>query len=161
MDEEYEDLVDLSNVVSEEIEDKEPQVSLFDLIKDISESGKYIDNYYKENKSLPPQYNSYMILRVFSEYPDTILLANEMNKYWELPDEMQWRFLKNTIYKKKRFGYTKTMTVDNNAIEVLANYFHCSVKEMQKNIKVFTKEKLNEILQEIEPEKWRNKKSFK
>lgn len=157
MEEEYEDLVDLGDIQEEIYDEPVPQVSLFDLIKDISEHGKYIDSFFEENKAMPPQYNAYMVLRIFAEHIDTILLANEMNKYWELPDEMQWRFLKNTIYKKKRYGYTKKLPVDNNPIETLAKYFHCSEKEMQKNIHVFSKEKIDEILQEIEPEKYGKK----
>jgi hypothetical protein len=155
--EEYEDLIDLGDN-PEPIQDEiEPQVSLFDLIKDISEHGSYIDNFYKEHRELPPQYNAYMVQRIFAEHMDTILLVNELNKYWELPDEMQWRFLKNTIYKKKRFGYTKKMPVDTTPIQLLAQYFHCSEKEMQKNIHVLSKEKIDEILQEIEPERFKSR----
>ena len=158
MEDQYEDLVDLGDIQENtEEEDNAPQVSLFDLIKDISEHGKYMDTYFEEHKAIPPQYNSFMVLRIFAEHMDTILLANEINKFWQLPDEMQWRFLKNTIYKKKRYGYTKKLPVDNNPIETLAKYFHCSEKEMRKNIKVLSKEKIYEILEEIEPEKYAKK----
>ena len=50
-------------------------------------------------------YNSYMINRSFSYFPDTVLLANEMNIYQNLVSKLQNDFFLNTIRKNpKRFG---------------------------------------------------------
>lgn len=150
---EYEELVDGTSLQGEIEEETESQISFFDLVKDISEHGKYIETFFEEHKVMPPQWNTYMMHRVFSEHKDCILLINELNKYWWLPDEIQWRFLKNTIYKKKRFGFTKKIYNDmEKPIEILAKYFKCTVKEMQKNIHAIPREKLYEILEEFEPE---------
>ena len=76
-------------------EETSNKVSFFDLFNDISNHGDYLDNYFTVNKELPKEYNAYMMNKAFANFPDTIFIANELNKYSNLPDEMQWRFYKN------------------------------------------------------------------
>ena len=103
-DDMYEDLVLVEEQEQENYEPVEPKVSIFDLINDISQHGKFLDSYFAENGKLPKEYSSYMVNKAFANFPDTIIMANEMNKHYSLPDEMQWRFLKNTVTKRKRFS---------------------------------------------------------
>lgn len=136
----------------EDIEDVK-KVSFFDLFKDISNHGDYIENYFSVHKKMPKEYNAYMMNRAFSNFCDTIFIANEINKHYNITDEIQWRFYKNSVYKRKRFSkwFKKMEEVEN--IDLLAKIFNCSVKEMRKNIHVIPKEKLNEIIKSLRAER--------
>ena len=66
-------------------------------------------NFTKENlieddpeaiKSYPP----YIVNRCLSGHLDTILFANEMNKYSNLDKDLQYSFLLYTLRKRKRFS---------------------------------------------------------
>lgn len=153
-EEQYEDLVLMEDVSQEDYEPKEPKISVFDLINDISQHGKFIDSYFEEHGKLPKEYNAYMVNKAFGNFPDTIIMANEMNKCYSLPDEMQWRFLKNTVSKRKRFSKWFKQLEEEEAVVLLARYFHCSVREMQKNMHVIPKEKQFELLKKIYPERY-------
>lgn len=160
MEEEYEDLCEVA-VQELPDEDPAPQLSVFDLANDIMMHGKLIEQWVQEKGEMPPQWNGYMILRIFAEHPDTLLFANEMNKHWQLPDEMVWRFLKNTVLKKKRYGWTKKTARedDKNPIALLAEYFHCTEKEMRKNIHAIPRDTAMHLLETLDPERWKPKKA--
>lgn len=158
----YEDLVLLDeDAPKESYEPIEPKVSIFDLINDISQHGKFLDSYFEEHQKLPKEYSSYMVNKAFANFPDTIIMANEMNKHYSLPDEMQWRFLKNTVTKRKRFSKWFKQLEEEEAVVLLARYFQCSVREMQKNMHVIPKEKQIELLKKIYPERYAEKKTGK
>ena len=155
MCEEYEELSiipDIDEVYN--IKDEESPISIFDIINDISNHGSYIKTYFDDNGKLPKEYNVYMINKAFSNFDDTIFIANEMNKYYNIPNEMHWRFMSNVVSKRKRYSKWFKSIEDEEPIELLAKYFNCSVREMQKNISFMPKEKQNEILKKIKPEKY-------
>ena len=160
MEEEYEDLCEVS--LEEQPIDDDPvqQLSVFDLANDIMQHGTLIEQWFREKGEMPPQWNGYMILRIFAQHPDTLLFANEMNKHWQLPDEMVWRFLKNLVIKKKRYGWTKKTVKeeDREPILLLAEYFHCTEKEMRKNIHAIPRDRLINLLETLDPERYRPKK---
>ena len=140
---------DVEDNVTKENTEVKNKVSFFDLFNDVSNHGDYIDNYFTVNKEMPKEYNAYMMNKAFSNFPDTIFMANEMNKYSYIPDEMQWRFYKNIVLKKKRYSTWFKSIEEKEPIELLAKMFNCSVKEMRKNIHVIPKEKLNEIVEKL------------
>ena len=160
MEEEYEDLCEVS--LEEQPIDDDPvqQLSVFDLANDIMQHGTLIEQWFREKGEMPPQWNGYMILRIFAQHPDTLLFANEMNKHWQLPDEMVWRFLKNLVIKKKRYGWTKKTVKeeDREPILLLAEYFHCTEKKMRKNIHAIPRDRLMNLLETLDPERYRPKK---
>ena len=133
--------------------ESEEKISFFDLFNDISNHGDFLDNYFAVKKELPKEYNAFMMNKAFSNFSDTIILANEMNKLHFIPDEMQWRFYKNIVIKKKRYSKWFKSIEDKEPIELLAKMFNCSVKEMKKNIHVIPKESLNEIIKSLQNEK--------
>ena len=49
-------------------------------------------------------YNSFMINRGLSYFPDTIIIANEMNRHHQADNKLQYHFLINMIRKRKRFS---------------------------------------------------------
>ena len=161
-DDKYEDLCEIDLSQNEELEENvEPQLSIFDLANDIFTHGTLIEKWVEQKGEMPPQWSTYMILRILSEHHDCIFFANELNKHWQLPDEMQWRFLKNLVVKKKRYGWTKKTRKEEEKepIALLAEYFHCTEKEMRKNIHAIPREKLMNLLETLDPERYKPKKA--
>ena len=49
-------------------------------------------------------YNAFMVNRGLSYFPDTVIYANEMNKFHHLDSRLQYQFLINIIRKRNRFS---------------------------------------------------------
>lgn len=160
-EQEYEDLCEISLEEQPSEEDVQPQISVFDLANDIFTKGRLIESWVAEKGELPPQWNAYMILRILSEHLDTLFLANEMNKHWQVPDIAQWMFFRNLVVKKKRYGWTKKTRKDEERepLALLAEYFHCTEKEMRKNIHAIPRDRLMHLLETLDPERYRPKKA--
>ena len=65
-------------------------------------------NFTKENLIEDPDmissYPPYIINRCLSGHLDTVLFANEMNRYSNLDKDLQYSFLLYTLRKRKRFS---------------------------------------------------------
>ena len=75
-------------------------------------------NFTKENLIEDPDmissYPPYIVNRCLSGHLDTVLFANEMNKYSNLDKDMQYSFLLYTLRKRKRFSpWLKKEQVDD------------------------------------------------
>ena len=57
-----------------------------------------------EDPSIEKEYPPYIVNRCFSGHIDTLMFANEMNKYHFFPKKLQYDFLINIVRKKKRFS---------------------------------------------------------
>ena len=89
----------------------------FEFIKSISSSKKDI----MENEK---DYNAFMVNRGLSYFPDTVIYANEMNKFHHLDNRLQYLFLINITRKRNRFSkWNKSIESENiNAIKKYYNY---------------------------------------
>ena len=62
-------------------------------------------NFNKEDLSYDIKtYPPYVINRCLSGFIDTIMYANEMNRYHNLDKDMQYSFYLNSVRKRKRFS---------------------------------------------------------
>ena len=95
-------------------------------------------------------YNSFMVNRTLSEYPDTILLANEMNIYHQLDNRLKYSFLLNTIRKGNRKFSKWTKANSHEDIEVVKEYYGYSNEKASQALKLLNKEQLDFIKQRLE-----------
>jgi hypothetical protein len=95
----------------------EKEMSPFALISSISNTKIDI----LENEK---DYTAFMVNRGLSYFPDTVIYANEMNKYHHLDGRLQFDFLINTIRKRNRFSkWNKSSeSEDINAIKIYYGY---------------------------------------
>jgi hypothetical protein len=90
------------------------------------------------------EYDSFIINRGLSLFPDTVIYANEMNKYAELPKKMQFDFLAGCISKRKRFSkWPKKIKSDD--IDMLAKYFDYSKKRASEALNIISDDELEVI----------------
>lgn len=109
----------------------------FELIKSISSTKKDI----LENEK---DYNAFMVNRGLSYFPDTVIYANEMNKFHHLDSRLQYQFLINTIRKRNRFSkWNKSIESDN--ISAIKQYYGYSNEKARDVLPLLSNENLKYI----------------
>ena len=110
-------------------------------------------NFTKENLIEDPStikdYAPYVINRCLSGNLDSIMYANEMNKYSFLQKDMQYSFYLNSLRKKKRFSpwLRKDKVTD---LEIIKQYYGYSNEKASNALKILTPEQINFIKQRLE-----------
>ena len=106
----------------------------FELIKSISNSKKDI----LENEK---DYNAFMVNRGLSYFPDTVIYANEMNKYHHLDGGLQYQFLINIVRKRNRFSKWNKST-ESDDIKIIKEYYGYSDEKAKSVYNLFSNEEL-------------------
>ena len=93
-------------------------------------------------------YNSFMVNRGLSYFPDTVLFANEMNINHHIDHRLQFDFFINIIKKKKRFSkWVKPQEIAD--IEVIKEYYGYSDEKAKSVIQLLNDEQIEELKQRI------------
>jgi len=109
----------------------------FELIKSISNTKKDI----LENEK---DYNAFMVNRGLSYFPDTVIYANEMNKFHHLDSRLQYSFLINIVRKRNRFSkWNKSIESDN--ISAIKEYYNYSNEKARDVLPLLSNENLKTI----------------
>lgn len=89
-------------------------------------------------------YNSFMVNRSLSYFYDTVLLANEMNRYNHIDSRLQFDFLLNTVHKKKRFSkWIKPTEIDD--LQAVKQYFGYSNEKAKAVLSVLDNGMIEQI----------------
>ena len=116
----------------------------FEFVKAISYSKKdiMIDDLIEQ------EYNSFIINRALSYYPDTILYANEMNKNHHLDGRLQFDFFINIIKKRKRFSpWLKATEIEN--LDVIKEYYGYSNEKAKSVLSLFNNKQIENLKHRI------------
>ena len=116
----------------------------FEYLKAINESKKdiMIDDLAEK------EYNSFIINRGLSYFKDTILYANEMNRFHHLDSRLQFDFLINIIRKKKRWSkWIKASEVDN--LELIKEYYGYSNEKAKSALSLMSNEQIEQLKMRI------------
>ena len=107
------------------------------------------ENLIEEDPSTIKDYAPYIMNRCLSGNIDSILFANEMNKYSFLDKDMQYSFYLNTLRKKKRFSpwLRKEKVTD---LEIIKQYYGYSNEKASNALKILTPEQINYIKQRLD-----------
>ena len=110
-------------------------MKLFDVVKNIS----------AENQSVSLEdadYDSYIVSKAFSMFPDTVLYANEMNMRPDIRDSHHYSYLFNSVRKRKRFSpWSK-----NNVTEVemlISKMYKYNQHKTKQVMKLLSEEQLD------------------
>ena len=109
----------------------------FELINSISNTKKDI----LENEK---DYNAFMVNRGLSYFPDTVIYANEMNKFHHLDSRLQYHFLINTIRKRNRFSKWNK-SIESKNINAIKKYYNYSNEKARDVLPLLSNENLNTI----------------
>ena len=106
-------------------------------------------NLIEEDPSTIKDYAPYIINRCLSGNIDSILFANEMNKYSFLDKDMQYSFYLNSVRKRKRFSpWLRKDKV--NDLECVKEYYGYSNEKAQQAMRILTKEQIKYIKQKLD-----------
>lgn len=93
-------------------------------------------------------YNNYYINRSLSHFKDTVMVANEMNRYWQLDSRLQFDFLINIVRKKKRFS--KWVKPDEMSdVEVIKEYYAYSNEKARQASKLLSSSQVDELRKKV------------
>ena len=107
------------------------------------------ENLIEEDSSLIKDYPPYIVNRCLSGHLDTVMFANEMNKFPNLDKDLQYHFFLNTLRKKKRFSpwLRKDKVTD---LEIIKQYYGYSNEKALNALKILTPDQINFIKQRLD-----------
>ena len=86
-------------------------------------------------------YNSFMVNRSLSYFPDTVFAANEMNIHHQIDSRLQFDFLINIIRKRKRFSKWDKKQIDGD-IEMIQEYYGYNEQKAIQVLSLLTPEQI-------------------
>ena len=109
-------------------------------------------NYTKEDIMIDDitekAYNPFLINRSLSYFPDTVAIANEMNKYHHLDNRLQFSFLINIIRKRKRFSKWIKPEIEDD-VEVVKKYYGYSNEKSRQILPLLTSQQIDIIRKKV------------
>lgn len=111
----------------------------FDYVNSISYNKKDLWNPLEESS-----YEPYFINLAFSQYPDTLLIANEMNLVPHVPKHAHYQFMLNTIRPKKRFSKWSKY-VDSEDLGMICEVYNCNRTVGKQYLSLLSKEDIETI----------------
>ena len=90
------------------------------------------------------KYPAYLINRILSAFGDTLMLANEMNRYPFLDKDMQFHFLINSVRSRKRFS-PWVRPDDLETIKCIKEYYKYNNEKAKIALKLLSKDELKRL----------------
>ena len=115
---------------------------LSDYLKSINETKQNLLD--REDSSWEKEYPAWVVTKCMASHYDTVLLANEMNIYYDLPNKLQYDFYINTVRKRKRFSpWEKKVKLED--LETVKTYYNYSTQKAQAILKILNKDQLDHL----------------
>jgi hypothetical protein len=112
-------------------------VNPFEIVKSINEK-KPVEN--------PAEYIPYLSNIAFSYSMDTVMLANEMNQYPNLPPEVQFDFMWHTVRKGRRYAKWFKET-EHPHLQLVMDYFQYSKQKALQALQVLTQDNIRDMME--------------
>ena len=103
----------------------------------------------KENPDIVKQYPPFIINKCLSGHLDTVLPANEMNRYHFLDKDMQYKFYLNILRKRKRFSPWIRKDKDSD-LDIVKSYYGYSNEKARQVMRILSKEQINYMKQRLD-----------
>lgn len=97
----------------------------------------------------PRVYNAFMVNRALSQHVDAVLYANEVNAIPGMDPEMQYRYLREYVRKRRRYGGKWPKRVEDEGIKVVMEYYGCTRREAVESLMVMRPGDLERIMEEM------------
>ena len=93
-------------------------------------------------------YNGFTTNRSLSYFSDTVLAANEMNRFHHLDKKLQFHFLINIVRKRKRFSkWDKPELVSD--VEVVKEYYGYSNDKARQMLPLLTSDQIMNLREKV------------
>ena len=118
---------------------------LKDWLNSINQTKK---NLIDEDPSLEKEYNPYIINRIYSGHLDSVMFANEMNKYSFLSKKIQYDFYLNSLRSKKRFSpWLRKDKIED--LESVKQYYGYSNEKARQALSILTPDQITFITNKL------------
>ena len=119
---------------------------LKDWLNSINQTKKHLID---EDPSIEKEYPPYIINRCFSGHIDTLMFANEMNKYNFLAKKLQYDFFINIVRKKKRFSpWLRKEKIKD--LDLVKQYYGYSNEKAMQALTILNKRQLDYIRERLD-----------
>ena len=116
-------------------------IKLFDFLNAINLTKKNLF----EDPEARMDYVPFLVNKGLSFNHDTIMYANEMNRYTFIPKDWNFAFYLNGIPKKKRYGKWVNKDKNSSQLNMLMEYYNYSSAKAEVALSVLSKEQLTMI----------------
>jgi len=107
------------------------------------------DDLLEDDPSAIKKYPPFIVNKCLSGHIDSIMFANEMNKSHFLDKDMQYKFLLNSLRKKRRFSpWLKKEKVSD--LDAVKKYYRYSDEKAHQTLRILTKEQIAYIKKKMD-----------
>lgn len=100
---------------------------------------------YIFDTSSEKSYNPFMVSSAFSYFSDTVLLANEINKFPDLSYKCQYDFLFHSVSKKKRFSKWTKKDESSENIKLIMDHYNFSTQHALDALRILSDDQIQSI----------------
>jgi hypothetical protein len=126
---------------AEEVFAEEKSLSPFDFIKSVSNTKKDL---MKDNPDNEKEYKAYVVNHGLSFYPDTVLIANEMNLYPDIPVISQYYYYMGAIRKGNRYSEWHKKK-KNDDLDLVQKVYQVRREIAKQYLKLLSKDDLSKL----------------
>ena len=102
------------------------------------------ENLIDEDPSCESDYPPYIINKCLAGQMDSLMFANEMNRFHQLPNRIQYDFYINSLRRRKRFSpWLKKPKIEH--LEVVREFYGFSSEKAEQALMILTDEQINYI----------------
>lgn len=94
-------------------------------------------------------YNQFMINRGFGQHIDTVIVANEMNKRYNISDLMHHDFLLHSIPAKKRFGKWASASNKSEMVDFIREHMNVNREVATGYLEIIGEEPVKELMKSL------------
>ena len=124
-------------------------MSPFDFVNAITHNKKQLMTGTENDELAESSYVPFVVNKALSYFPDTVLHANEMNRYSSIDNKLQFSYLLNSIRPAKRFAkWVKREDVES--VELVKQFYGYSTEKAVQVVSLLTSDNLHYIKQKLE-----------
>lgn len=120
-----------------------------DLFKEIIPSILQTKEYALLTEQDEKTYPSFMVNRALSFHRDTVLLANEMNRFTTLDNKLKYDFLLNIVRAQKRQFSKWHKKAQNSDLSVVKEYYGYSDAKAEEALKILSDDQIAELEKQL------------
>ena len=109
----------------------------------------YKKDLFKDNPLADKDYAPFIVNRGLGYFPDTIMQANMMNRYGDIPRSWQYYFLLNTITKGKRFSKWHKAEKQTESLKLVMEYYGYSPEKARQVMDILTTDQMSIIKERL------------
>lgn len=119
-------------------------MNFFDFLNSINDTKKDL---LKEDPQSEKEYVPFMVNRGLSLFQDTIMYANEMNRFAGIPKDWQYDFYLKAVPKRKRFSKWHKKEAETEAIKIIMREYNYSSSKAASVLDLISADKIKSLSQ--------------